>query len=174
MKIYQVINYNQEKTATTLNKARAMGLYLNEVRNIAIRNLDEDTYDPMTLEKALLEFQSSHTEKTEEGYRFAVGDDCVEYNELIIAVPQSEIPEIDEWTFLEKWMRDYYHSDEIAWIGDIDKVLDGDFEDDEREFLQEYIDMPTNELEEEKKRLTRIVLEDAFQNYLDTNYPEQG
>lgn len=174
MKIYQVINYNQEKSNLFLNKADAINAYLNEARQITSKYLNAETYDPMTMNEAMLDFQRSHTKKTDNGYCFSVEDDCVEYSEIIVAIPASEISEIDEWSFLETWMRDYTHSDEIAYIYDIDKVLDEEVEDDEREFLQEYLSMTTYELEQEKSRLMRIVLEDAFKNYLDANYPVDG
>ena len=77
----------------------------------------------------------------------------------------------DEWTFLEVYMTDYYHSDYIAWIDDIDCVLDGEktLEDVEMESST-----TINELEEERNRLMRIVLKDAFQNYIELNYGKES
>lgn len=95
----------------------------------------------------------------------------METNEkLNIAIPEG----FDEFEFLEKWMSDYYHSDYIAWIDDIDKVLDNDWEEVDREFLKDYLEMPKDELLKERARMMRIVLTDAFENYLNKNYPEEG
>lgn len=79
--------------------------------------------------------------------------------------------EFDEWTFLEVYMTDYYHSDYIAWIDDIDCVLDG-------EKTLEDVGMESsttiNELEEERNRLMRIVLKDAFNNYIEQHYGKES
>lgn len=77
----------------------------------------------------------------------------------------------DEWTFLEVYMTDYYHSDYIAWIDDIDCVLDG-----EKTLEEVGMESSTtiNELEEERNRLMRIVLKDAFNNYIEQNYGKES
>ena len=64
-------------------------------------------------------------------------------------------------------MSDYYHSDYIAWIDDIDCVLNG-------EKTAEEVDLEGSSEEEliaERNRMMRIVLEDAFRNYIDEHYP---
>lgn len=82
---------------------------------------------------------------------------------------------LDEWTFLEVWMRDYYHSDEIAEIDDIDCMLKKDADGEKMERLLEYYGNSTiKEIFSLRNRLMRCVLEDAFKNYLDTNYPDES
>ena len=82
----------------------------------------------------------------------------------------------DEWLFLEIYMTDYYHSDEIAAIDDIDCYLnDGgvnhpDYASGRFAWLEDY---SVKALHNERNRLMRSVLEDAFKNYINTQYPEQ-
>ena len=76
---------------------------------------------------------------------------------------------IDEQSFLEDWLPDYYHCDEVAWLGDMDKVLDNDYEQDDV-FVQEYLTMPREELQIERDALARKLMERAFENYLREEY----
>lgn len=76
----------------------------------------------------------------------------------------------DEWTFLEVYMRDYYHSDYIAWIDDIDCVLNGEKEPEDCN-LENYT---KEELINERNRMMRIVLEDAFKNYIEQHYGKEN
>lgn len=78
--------------------------------------------------------------------------------------------EFDEWTFLEVYMTDYYHSDYIAWIDDIDCVLDGE-KDPEDVGLE---GSSKEELISERNRLMRIVLKDAFNNYIEQHYGKES
>ena len=80
--------------------------------------------------------------------------------------------EFDEDLFLENYYPDYFHSDEVAELGDIAKVLDDDYEDDD-ECVQEYLNTPKEELQREYDELMRSLLEKAFENYLNTNYPQK-
>lgn len=82
--------------------------------------------------------------------------------------------DFDEWEFLEEYMTDYGHSDRIAEIDDIDCYLeDGakhpDYESGRFRWLDE---MSRNEMIAERKRLIRLVLSEAFTNYLNRYYPE--
>ena len=76
----------------------------------------------------------------------------------------------DEWTFLEVYMTDYYHSDYIAWIDDIDCVLNGEKEPEDVGLE----DSSKEELISERNRMMRIVLEDAFKNYIELNYGKES
>lgn len=76
----------------------------------------------------------------------------------------------DEWTFIEVYMTDYYHSDYIAWIDDIDCVLDGEKKPEEVGLEGS----TKEELISERNRLMRIVLKDAFNNYIEQNYGKES
>lgn len=76
----------------------------------------------------------------------------------------------DEWTFLEVYMTDYCHSDYIACIDDIDCVLNGEKEPEDCN-LENYT---KEELINERNRMMRIVLEDAFKNYIELNYGKEN
>lgn len=81
---------------------------------------------------------------------------------------------LDEQSFVEHYHPNYNCQD-IADEGDIALVLDGEWRyrsDEENEGLEEYLAMSPKELEAERKRLWRKILEDTMQNYLDTHYPE--
>ncbi len=57
-------------------------------------------------------------------------------------------------------------SDEISWIDDIDKVLDG--EDDEGSNARDYYgDWSESDLLAEKARLQLIVIEECFGNFME-------
>lgn len=69
----------------------------------------------------------------------------------------------DYWTFLENWMIDYYHSDRVAEICDIEKELD-----------ERLADMPEdtfNSAREELHRLTLKCFDEALCNYINKKYP---
>lgn len=80
----------------------------------------------------------------------------------------------DEWLFLEIYMTDYSHSDEIAAIDDIDCYLnDGgvnhpDYASGRFLWLEDY---SVKALQSERNRLMRACLQDAFKNYIDKHYP---
>ena len=76
----------------------------------------------------------------------------------------------DEWSFLEVYMTDYYHSDYIAWIDDIDCVLNGEKEPEDCDLEN----CTKEELINERNRMMRIVLEDAFKNYIELNYGKES
>lgn len=84
----------------------------------------------------------------------------------------NELYYIDEQTFLEQWLPDYGHNDDVAAMDDIDKVLDNDYEPDD-EFVQEYLNTPLPELRNERVRIARKLMERAFKNYIETEYKEQ-
>lgn len=76
----------------------------------------------------------------------------------------------DEWTFLEVYMTDYCHSDYIACIDDIDCVLNGEKEPEDCD-LENYT---KKELIVMRNRMMRIVLEDAFKNYIEQHYGKEN
>ena len=68
----------------------------------------------------------------------------------------------DYWSFLEMCMTDYYHSERIAEICDIEKELD-----------ERLADMPEddfNSAREELHRLTLKCFDEALCNYINTKY----
>ena len=81
----------------------------------------------------------------------------------------------DEWLFLEIYMTDYSHSDEIAAIDDIDCYLnDGGVNHPDYASGPELETMPHAQikaLQSERNRLMRACLQDAFKNYIDKHYP---
>ncbi len=87
---------------------------------------------------------------------------------------QNKTFEFVDRSFLELYMTDYYHSDEIAAIDDIDCYLhDGgvnhpDYASGRFAWLEDY---SVKALQSERNRLMRACLEDAFKNYIDKHYP---
>ena len=81
-----------------------------------------------------------------------------------------DINDFDEQAFIERFHPDY-NCDEIAWIDDIAKLLDGEAEDGDAASQSEYANLSEEELKAEMARLQRGVLERAFQHYLDIYYP---
>lgn len=77
--------------------------------------------------------------------------------------------DFDVWTFLEVYMTDYTQSDYVAWIDDIDCVLHGEKTTEEVTWLD---GATREEMLAEQNRMMRIILEDAFRNYINENYPE--
>ena len=69
----------------------------------------------------------------------------------------------DYWNFLESWMADYYHSDRVAEICDIEKELD--------ERLATMPEDDFNSAREELHRLTLKCFDEALCNYINTKYP---
>ena len=78
---------------------------------------------------------------------------------------------IDEQSFIERYHPDY-NCDEIAYIDDICKLLNGEAEEGDAASTGEFADWSEEALEKELARLQREVLEEAFRNYLDIKYPE--
>lgn len=76
----------------------------------------------------------------------------------------------DEQAFIEHFHPDY-NCDEIAYIDDIAKLLDGEAEDGDAASRSDYANLDEAELKAEMARLQRGVLERAFQHYLNTYYP---
>lgn len=76
----------------------------------------------------------------------------------------------DEQSFIEHYHPNY-NCDEIAWIDDICKLLDGEAEEGDAASTGEYAGLGEEDLKAELARLQREVLEEAFQNYLETKYP---
>lgn len=79
--------------------------------------------------------------------------------------------DFDEQSFIEQYHPDY-NCNEIAYIDDIVKLLNGEAEEGDAASTGEFADWSEEALEEELARLQREVLEEAFQNYLNINYPE--
>jgi hypothetical protein len=52
--------------------------------------------------------------------------------------------------------------------------LHNDYDEDQENYLREagYFDMTIDELKAEQARIDRSILEDAFENYLNTHYPQ--
>ena len=69
----------------------------------------------------------------------------------------------DYWSFLESCMSDYYHSDRIAEIIDIEINLD--------ERLATMPEDDFNSAREELHRLTLKCFDEALCNYINTKYP---
>ena len=78
---------------------------------------------------------------------------------------------IDEQSFIERYHPDY-NCNEIAYIDDICKLLDGECEEGDAASTGESAHLDRESLEKELARLQREVLEEAFRNYLDIKYPE--
>ena len=78
--------------------------------------------------------------------------------------------DFDEQSFIEQYHPDY-NCNEIAYIDDIVKLLDGEAEEGDAASTGEFAHLDEAALEEELARLQRGVLEEAFQNYLDMKYP---
>jgi hypothetical protein len=76
----------------------------------------------------------------------------------------------DEQSFIERYHTDY-NCDEIAYIDDIAKLLNGETEEGDAASTGEFADWSDQALEEELARLKRGVLKEAFQRYLDLKYP---
>ena len=104
-------------------------------------------------------------------YIFAIEIKKLNNMELIdYMLKQNFDQSFDEWTFLEVYMTDYYHSDYIAWIDDIDCVLNGEKEPEDCDLEN----CTKEELINERNRMMRIVLEDAFKNYIELNYGKES
>lgn len=80
-----------------------------------------------------------------------------------------ELNHFSEWDFIERFHPNY-NCNEIAWIDDIDKVLDGENEPGDCA-TRYYGNYTEEELHEDRNRLMREVLQEAFDNYLDKYYP---
>lgn len=79
----------------------------------------------------------------------------------------------DEQSFIEQY-HPRYNCQLIGDSDDIEKVLHNDYSPDQEEYLREagYLDMTINELKAEQARIDRIILTDAFKNYLRIHYPQ--
>jgi hypothetical protein len=82
--------------------------------------------------------------------------------------------EFDEQSFIEKWHPNY-NCQLIADSDDIAKVLHNDYDSDSEEYLREagYFSMTIDELKAEQARIDREILSEAFENYLNTYYPQK-
>lgn len=85
--------------------------------------------------------------------------------------PTNTEPEIviDEWLFIETWLPNYSQCDEVAWVGDIDKVLNHDYE--EGDCCEWCLDLSINELKKLRNEYMAELLRDAMENYIKVNYP---
>lgn len=80
----------------------------------------------------------------------------------------------DEWQFLETYMTDYSHSDDIASIDDIDCYLANgrnhpDYASGRFAWVEDYNSKSL--LQVERNKLMRVCLEEALTNYIDKHYP---
>ena len=85
---------------------------------------------------------------------------------------QNETYNFGEQTFVEHYLLDYSSNQDIADIDDIYCVIDGEYDDDKEQRLNDagYFDMSIRELRKELHDLKRRVLEQAFHDYLLTHY----
>lgn len=81
--------------------------------------------------------------------------------------------EFDEQSFIEQYHPNY-NCQLIGDSNDIANVLNNEYDEDQEEYLRKagYFDMTIDELKAEKARIDRIILEYAFENYLNTHYPQ--
>ena len=77
----------------------------------------------------------------------------------------------DEQSFIERYHPNY-NCDEIAYIDDICKLLDGEAEEGDAASTGQFAHLDEAALQKELDRLQREVLEDAFRHYLDVKYPQ--
>ena len=103
--------------------------------------------------------------------------DCVEEYEKIIVerheLPEPEKPEswqFDEQAFLGQYCPMEGGNDYLGWIDDIYKLLDGEAEPGDAASMGDYAKCSEDELRKELKRLTRIVLHQAVDEYVERNY----
>lgn len=76
----------------------------------------------------------------------------------------------DEQSFIERYHPDY-NCNEIAYIDDIAKLLNGEAEEGDAASTGEFADWSEEDLEREMAILQRSVLQEAFRHYLDLKYP---
>ena len=81
----------------------------------------------------------------------------------------------EPWSFSEEDFISQYcpmegGNDYLGWIDDICKLLDGEAEPGDAASTGDYAAMGEEELRKELKRLTRIVLHQAVDRYVDENY----
>lgn len=85
--------------------------------------------------------------------------------------------EFNEEAFVERYLKGYSSSEDIAAIDDISCVLDGEYGDDYDKVArledEGYFDMSINELVAEKEMLEFKVLREAFDDYLKEHHMEQ-
>jgi hypothetical protein len=81
--------------------------------------------------------------------------------------------EFDEQRFIEQYHPDY-NCQLIGDSDDIAKVINNDYNEEDEESLRAggYFDMTIDELKKEQARVDRLILEQAFENYLNTHYPQ--
>ena len=82
----------------------------------------------------------------------------------------------DEWAFIEQYLPDYYHRDEVAENDDICKALHNEFDLNEYvgdEYVLGLAAKPKEELQEMLDESNYALLKEAFRNYLRAFYPKQ-
>lgn len=88
---------------------------------------------------------------------------------------QKEKPAEKPWEFSEQDFIEEYcpmegGNDYLGWIEDIHKLLGGEAEPGDSASTGDYARMSDEELRRELKRLTRIVLRQALDEYVERNY----
>ena len=78
--------------------------------------------------------------------------------------------EFDEQAFVEQYCPMEGGNDCLGWIDDICKLLDGEAEPGDAASTGEYAECSEEELRQELKRLTAIVLHQAVDEYVKKNY----
>ena len=78
--------------------------------------------------------------------------------------------EFDEQAFIEEYCPMAGGNDYLGWIEDIEKILNGETEPGDAASTGDYAHMSEPELRKELKRLIRIVLRQAVDEYVERNY----
>ena len=88
-------------------------------------------------------------------------------------LPKPKEPEpwtFDEQVFIEEYCPMAGGNDYLGWIDDIYKLLNGEAEPGDAASTGDYANLSEDELRKELKRLTRIVLHQAVDEYVERNY----
>lgn len=88
-------------------------------------------------------------------------------------LPKPKEPEpwtFDEQAFIEEYCPMEGGNDYLGWIDDICKLLNGEAEPGDAASTGDYANLSEDELRKELKRLTRIVLHQAIDEYVERNY----
>lgn len=69
------------------------------------------------------------------------------------------------WDFITVWHPDYDHSDEIAWIDDLDCALDNECDDEKLSRIVQWWGSTPEEWIQHKSELEKLVFGEALDNY---------
>ena len=82
----------------------------------------------------------------------------------------------DEWAFIEQFLPDYYHRDEVAENDDISKALHNEFDLNEHigdEYILGLAAKSKEELQEMLDESNYALLKESMFNFLESFYPKQ-